>query len=312
MIDTSRPMALPLRADWSELPRTEFRFRTQIITSASGTEQRVPQNRYPDVQIRFQSLARDAWHAGRIDEMMPVIMTSAVAVRDFRMGGEGVVSADGNSVRMERWGASWAVGVRVIVEDAHGRSEHTAFISSVDPASRTITLDEPAPAPLRSIWVGVASAVVASVSADLTSERWHAGAERWSVSAQGFRGEDQIGGAWVSAFPFSHGTSEAISITHARSVASLDHEVGRRAEFVRYDSRLSGFRTYQVEARQMRQSDKEAAISFFCGCRGRWKSFSAPALDPVAKFRFASDILSFTHTSGAVSSATMSLAQVLQ
>lgn len=62
----------------------------------------------------------------------------------------------------------------------------------------------------------------------------------------------------------------------------------------------------------MRQSDKEAAISFFCGCRGRWKSFSAPALDPVAKFRFASDILSFTHTSGAVSSATMSLAQVLQ
>lgn len=312
MIDTANPIATPFRANGADDPKTEYRFRTGVIQAADGSEQRHPQNRYPEVAVRFSCLATDAVHAGRIDAMMPVLMTSAVAVRDFRMNALGRVSADGASVVLVNWAASWAVGVRLVIEDRNGVFEHTATVSSADPASRTLGLDVPAPADMRGGLFSVGSAISASLDADLNSDRWHAGAEQWSVVAKGFRGVDRIGGAPLAAFPFRHGSRDAVRITHARHMVGLDHGVGRRAEFMGYASGMSGFRTYQVEAVQMSQQDKEVLVSFFCGCRGRWRSFTAPSLEPTAKFRFASDILAITHLTGEVSTATMNLARVRQ
>lgn len=312
MIDPHNPIATPFRAQWAVEPRTDFEFRTGIITSADGTEQRSPKNRYPSVKIRFSCLARDARHAARITDMMPQMMTSALSIRDFRMGGEGVVSANGASVQMCRWGASWAVGVRVLLEDADGVHEHTAVITGADPVSRTLTLGAPAPAALRGTHVGVASAVVCSLDGELASEWKHSGAVSWDVAATSFRGIDPIGGAPLSAFPFTHGSPDAMRITASRNVLGLDFGVGRRAEVLGYASATSGFRTFQVEARQMSQQSKEAVVSFFGGCRGRLRSFAAPDLVPDAKFRLGSDILSIAHRSGDVSSATLNLVQVLR
>ena len=100
-------------------------------------------------------------------------------------------------------------------------------------------------------------------------------------------------------------------ITASRNVLGLDFGVGRRAEILGYASATSGFRTFQVEARQMSQQSKEAVVSFFGGCRGRLRSFAAPDLVPDAKFRLGSDILSIAHRSGDVSSATLNVVQVL-
>lgn len=312
MIDLGNPIATPFRAQWAVKPRTDFEFRTDVFTAADGTEQRRPKNRYPSVKIRYQCLARDAQHADRITRMMPVLMTSALAIRDFRLSGEGLVAADGHTVRMSHWFSSWAVGVRVIVEDDRGRDEHTAVVSAVDAAARTITLDAPAPEPMRGRWAGVASAVVASLDGDLVSERQHAGAVTWDVVATSFRGLDQIGGAPLGVFPFRHGADAPVRVTSSRSVIGVDFGTGRRLEVPGYASGTSGFRTFQIEGRQMSQSAKEALVSFFCGCRGRLRAFDAPDLVPGARFRFASDILTMTHDSAAVSSATMNLAQVIR
>lgn len=312
MIDVSSPIATPFRAQWSVEPRTDFEFRTGIITSADGTEQRTPKNRYPSAKIRFTCMARDRAHAQRITDMMPLMTTSALAIRDFRMGGEGVVSTNGASVQLFRWSASWAVGVRVILEDEWGLHEHTAIITGADPVSRTLSLGAPAPSGLRGSHVGVASALVCSLDGDLASEFKHSGAVSWDVAATSFRGIDPIGGAPLSAFPFTHGSPDAMRITASRNVLGLDFGVGRRAEVLGYASATSGFRTFQVEARQMSQQSKEAVVSFFGGCRGRLRSFAAPDLVPDVKFRLGSDILSIAHRSGDVSSATLNLVQVLR
>ncbi|RWR13824.1 hypothetical protein [Paenirhodobacter populi] len=310
MIDVTNPIATPFRADWSVQPRTDYEFKTNIMTAADGSEQRSPKNRFPRVRIRFSCLARGERHAARITEMRHALMTSALAVRDFRMGSEGKVSADGMSVQLNRWSASWAVGMRVIIEDGDGMAEHTALLTSVDPASRTMILGVRAPTALRGSGVGVSSAVVCSLDGDMRSDLVHAGAVSWEVSATSFGGVDPIGGAPREKFPFTHGAPDAMRITTSRSVLALDFGVGRRQETLGYASDTSGFRTFQVETRQMGQLAKEDVISFFCGCRGRLRSFSAERLDPEARFRFGSDVLTVEHLSGNVSSATMNLVQV--
>ena len=310
MIDVNSPVATPFRVQWATDPVTEYHYRTDVFTAADGSEQRRPMNRYPEVRVRYETAAMTAQHAERIDGMLPMLMTSAVAVRDFRMNGSGRVSADGASVVLGVWSASWAVGVRVVVEDSDGLAEHTAVLVGADPASRTVSLSLVCPAGMRGRTAKIGSAVVASLDDEMGSVRHTADVETWDVSATSFRGLDPIGGAPLAEFPFSHGAKDGVRITARRSVQGLDFGVGRRAEVLGYASMTSGFRTYQVETLQMSQTDKERLVSFYCGCRGRHRSFTAPKLDPSGRFRFGADILSVTHLSGDVSSATVSLTQV--
>lgn len=311
MIDLNNPVATPFRVNWGTDPVTEYHYKTDVFTAADGSEQRRPMNRYPEVRVRYETCAMTAAHADRIDGMLPMLMTSAVAVRDFRMNGAGRVSADGSSFIIRTWSASWAVGVRVVIEDDDGLQEHTALVTGADPASRTVSLSAPCPEAMRGKAAKIGSAVVASLDDEMGSVRHTADVEVWDVSATSFRGLDPIGGAPLTAFPFSHGSEDGVRITARRSVHGLDYGVGRRSEVLGYASMTSGFRTYQVETYQLSQTSKEALVSFYCGCRGRHKSFTAPKMDPSARFRFASDILVVTHRSGDVSSATLNVIQVL-
>ena len=220
------------------------------------------------------------------------------------------MSADGSAFLIRTWSASWAVGVRVVIEDDDGLQEHTALVTGADPASRTVSLSGPCPEAMRGKAAKIGSAVVASLDDEVGSVRHTADVETWDVSATSFRGVDPIGGAPLAAFPFSHGAKDGVRITARRSVQGLDFGVGRRAEVLGYASMTSGFRTYQIETLQMSQTDKERLVSFYCGCRGRHMSFTAPKLDPSGRFRFGADILSVTHLRGDVSTATVSLTQV--
>lgn len=311
MIDPTVPVATPFRANWDAPPRTDFEFKTGIITAADGREQRHPLLRYPRVKVTFSCLGRSAAHAARIRAALPSLMNSAVAIRDFRLNGAGVVSADGMSVVMTEWGASWAATVRVVLEDAAGMAEHAAVIVSADPASRTITLDAPAPELMRGGWCGVGSAVSASLEGEIESDFWHAGAQAFDVTATSFGGLDLIGGAPLADFPLRHGARDAMRITSKRSVSLVDFGIGRRSEAINYASWTSGFRTFRVEALQMDQASKEGLVSFFCGVRGRLRAFYAEGLIPGARFRFGSDVLTVEHLSGSVSRTTVPVAQVV-
>lgn len=312
MIDPNAPVATPFRANWATAPRTDYEFRTGIITAADGREQRRPQNRFPRVRVSYDGMALGAAHAGRIEAALPGLMNRAVALRDFRMNGQGAVSADGGSVVLDEWGASWAVGVRVVIEDRAGMFEHAAVIASADPASRTLALDAQAPIGMRGRRADVGSAVSCSLDDGLGSRRWHGAAASFAVAGQSFGGVDQIGGAPLAALPFRHGGADAAQVKYDRKVSAIDHGVGRRAEALNYASWTSGFRTHQIEAIQMTQAEKEALVSFWCGHRGRLRSFMAPHLMAGARFRFASDILAITHHSGEAASATLNVVQVVQ
>lgn len=310
MIDPSAPVATPFRVQWATNPKVEYQFRTGVITAADGSEQRHPQNRYPGVSVSWECVAMTYQHAHRIRETLGDLMNSAVAIRDFRMNSFGVVSADGLSVVLASWESSWAVGVRVVIEDRDGMAEHTAFITAANPSTRTVGLSAAAPAALRGSFVAVGSGVVASLNEEMSSQLYNDHVQSWEVSATSFRGLDPIGGAATDVFPFRHGVYGGIRVTANKFTHSLDYGVGRRAEFLGYGSRNSGNPIFQVEALQMGQTDKERLISFWCGCRGKWKSFSAPSLNVGRRFRFASDILVVTHMSGNVSSATLSVVQL--
>lgn len=312
MIDIDNPIPTPFRVDWTTEPRVDYGFKTGVITAADGREQRYPQNRYPRLAVSYACMPRFQQHADRIDAMIPEIMNSALVIRDFRMNAQCRVSADGWSVILREWQCSWAAGVRILVEDDAGMAEHATTISSVDPVSRTIILAERAPFALRGGYAGVFSAVVASVDGNRTSDRVHANLMMWDLGFNSFGGVDPIGGAHLPEFPFTHGQREGIKVTHNRSIGSTDYGVGRRSEFLTYSSATSGFRTYQVETLQMSQDDKERLVSFFAGCGGRHRSFAAPLLVPDARFRFGSDTLAITHTSGNASKATLNLVQVIQ
>lgn len=307
MIDPTNPVATPFRVQWATNPKTEYQYRTGVITAADGTEQRHPQNRYPQVSVSYECAALTAAHADRILNEIGDLMNSAVAIRDFRMNGSGVVSADGLSVIMADWASSWAVGVRVIIEDADGIVEHTAVISAADPSTRTIGLGEAAPLAMRDRLMSVGSAVVATLDDEMGGVFHTGSVNTWDVSATSFRGLDPIGGAATEVFPFRHGVRDGISVTAHKFTHALDYQVGRRAEFLGYGSRNSGNLVYQLDTLQLGQSDKERLVSFWCGCRGRWKSFTAPDLEVGRRFRFASDILVVTHLSGNVSQATVNL-----
>ena len=312
MIDVNNPIATPFRTQYSDDPRVDYQFNTGIITSASGREQRHPLNQYPKMRITWKAQAMSHQHVSRIEAMSGLIMNSAIAVRDYHMNASGRVSLDGMSVVLSDWGSSWAAGIRLVIEDRHGMHEHTAKIVSVDPSSRTLTLDRPAPAGLMGSFVKLGSAVVASLDGSQTMDKQTDAVASWDLTARSFNGLDQIGGAHGDLFPLKHGVSDGVRITSGRNVKSVDFGIGRRHETLGYDSWISGFRSFQVEAVQMTQDDKERLISFFCGCRGQLKAFFAPGLVEGARFRFGSDILSVVHTAGDMSKASMNVTQVIQ
>lgn len=312
MIDLGNPVATPFRANWNVAPRTDFEFKTGIITSADGREQRHPLLRYPRVRVSYECLAAGRAHADRISALLPGLLNRAVVIRDFRLNGAGRVSDDGVLVVMSEWSASWAPTVRVVIEDDEGLVEHAAVITAADPTNRVITLDAPAPQAMRGRFCGVGSAVIASLDAETDAGVWHAGAVSWNVSATSFGGLDQIGGAPLAELPLTHGAPDQMRVSVIRNMSGVDFGIGRRAASPNYASWISGFRIYQIEARQLGQPAKEALVSFYCGVRGRLRSFWANDLIEGAKFRFASDVLTVEHLSGNVSQATISVAQVVQ
>lgn len=312
MINPENPIATPFRTQAATDPRVEYRFSTGVITSANGREQRHPRTTYPRMSVRWECAAMSPQHVSRIESMERQLSLTAIAVRDYRMNASGRVSIDGWSVTLDRWTASWAADVRIVIEDQAGMIEHTTRIASADAASRRIVLTERAPFGMRNTWVGVGSAIVASLDGEQTVTRWHNGVASWGLSAKSFYGLDRIGGAHTDVFPLRHGSRDAIRITTGRNVWSTEFGLGRREESYGYGSLASGLRTYQVEAFQMSQDAKEELISFFCGCRGQLRSFSAPNLIQGARFRFGSDVLNVVHTSGETSNAGLSVVQVLQ
>lgn len=312
MIDLTDPVATPFRANWEMAPRTEFEFRTGIITSADGREQRHPLMRYPRVKVSYACLTAGRAHSDRINALLPSLLNRAVAIRDFRLNGVGRVSEDGALVVMREWGASWAPTVRVVIEDEGGLVEYSAVITATDPAARVITLGAPAPEAMRGRVCGVGSAVVASLDDETDAGVWHAGAVSWNVSASSFGGIDHIGGAPRPDLPLSHGADEEMRVSVGRQMSGIDFGIGGRAEALNYASWTSGFRTYQIQANQLSQAQKESLVSFYCGVRGRLRAFSADGLVAGARFRFASDSLVVEHLTGTVSKATISLAQVVQ
>lgn len=312
MIDVNNPVALPFRVNWGVSPVTDYQFKTGVITAADGSEQRFPQNDYPEVTVKFQAAADTAVRISRINSLMQTVMNSAVAVRDFRLNGRGVASEDGNRVILTRWDASWAVGVRVVVEDKDGLAEHASWLSSVDPASRTVELASPVPSGMRGTRVLVGSAVVASIDGEMSSTKQHGALQTWDIEARSFRGLDPIGGAAETDFPFSHGQDSGTGVTIARSVQGLDHQIGRRAEFLGYASGTSGFRSYKADTVHLDQSSKERLLSFFFGCRGRHRSFTATRIDPAGRFRFGADLISVTHVTDTVATAPVTLVRVIR
>lgn len=310
MIDPKTPVSTPFRINWSSDPKVEYEFRTGVISSENGTEQRHAYNKYPSVSVSYETTSMSQEHTDRIVDMMPFLMTKAVAIRDLRINGSGIVSADGMSIFMDGWNDSWASGVRIVVEDMGGLNDHTCVIDSVDHSQKRIIMNEQVSSDMRGMFVNVGSAVSSSISGDMSGSILTRSVNSWVISSKSFRGVDKIGGAYSSDFPFSHGVSGGMNNTSYRFVNEMDFDVGVRSEFIGYKSINSGHRMYQVNALQMNNDDKKNLISFFCGCRGKFRSFSANRIDENGFFRFSSDILSVTHHSGNVSSSTLNITRI--
>lgn len=283
--DTKR--FLPVVPNWSTPLKMSYEFKTDIITSWDGKEQRRAVRLNPRRQLSFTA---NAWESGKLslDYFMASWMTKPTLVPDFTTFVDIIIRMDAEATSAVVDGdMSWVTpGLTVALYNRRGVMETRTVLAK---ASNNILFVENSPV---AFGVGTRISPVFEGRVQVTPRVPRATNSKvgyqvqFDVDPGTFDYSPDAGDTWSGfreAFERKPDWKGGVDVDHVWPRETVDYEFGRVEHFV----------PYQFPARITRMDflgrgydDVKKAVDFFHRHRGRWREFILPTWEDDVPYAF--------------------------
>ncbi|NRC54130.1 WD40/YVTN/BNR-like repeat-containing protein [Neoaquamicrobium sediminum] len=281
------PVFLPLSPNWAQPLRESYEFKTDIITSWDGKEQRRAVRFNPRIEIDFLAHLH-GWTKSQLDQFMAARQPRETWLPRFVQFATSTISMPPEATVLAVSGdTSWLTpGMTVALYDGRGKLE-SRVVASVGAGTISFTGESMTEFPIGSrispVYRGRIQVTpkVERLTNDIATMR-----VQFSVDPGSFTYVPAPGDSFVDfreAFMRGPNWGGGVTLDHVWPRETVDYEFGRVEHFVPYDfpSRITRMNFVGRD-----KDDVKSAIDFFWRHRGRWKEFVMPTWENDVPYAF--------------------------